>query len=99
MDSRIAVICVVLAAFAVDQTIGAPQKDSAVSGDVYTTKYDNIDIEQVLASKRLVNSYVQCLLDKKPCTPEGTELRSTYLFFHTFAEEIQRLLHFSKNLS
>lgn len=96
MDSRIAVICVVLAAFAVDQTVGAPQKDPVVSGDAYTTKYDNIDIEQVLASKRLVNSYVQCLLDKKPCTPEGSELRSTYLlnffFFYSFAEEVTTII-------
>nr|ABU56011.1 chemosensory protein [Lipaphis erysimi] len=76
MDSRIAVVCVVLTVFAVDQTVGAPQKDTAVvNGPAYTTKYDNIDIDQVLASKRLVNSYVQCLLDKKPCTPEGAELR------------------------
>ncbi|KAF0767288.1 ejaculatory bulb-specific protein 3-like [Aphis craccivora] len=76
MDSRIAVACVVLAVFAVDRTVGAPQKDAvAVSGPAYTTKYDNIDVDQVLASKRLVNSYVQCLLDKKPCTPEGAELR------------------------
>lgn len=51
-----------------------PQKDDSA----YTTKYDNIDVDQVLASKRLVNNYVQCLLDKKPCSPEGSELRSTY---------------------
>lgn len=81
MDSRIAVVCVVLTVFAVDQTVGAPQKDAAVvNGPAYTTKYDNIDIDQVLASKRLVNSYVQCLLDKKPCTPEGAELRSMYTY-------------------
>lgn len=82
MESRIvfAVVCVVLAAFAADQAVGAPQKDTAVATPAkdasYTTKYDNIDVDQVLASKRLVTSYVQCLLDKKPCTPEGAELRS-----------------------
>lgn len=79
MNSRITVIYVVFAVSAVYQTAGAPQKDTAVAnGSTYTTKYDNIDVDQVLASKRLVNSYVQCLLDKKPCTPEGAELRSTY---------------------
>lgn len=57
---------------------GAPPKDKeAPAGSAYTTKYDNIDVDQVLASKRLVNNYVQCLLDKKPCTPEAAELRST----------------------
>lgn len=81
MDSRIALICAVLAVFTVEQSFGAPQKDAVPVGadGSYTNKYDNIDIDQVLASKRLVSSYVQCLLDKKPCTPEGAELRSTYL--------------------
>lgn len=78
MGSRIAVICVIFTVFAVYQTAGAPQKDETANGSTYTNKYDNIDVDQVLASKRLVNSYVQCLLDKKPCTPEGAELRSTY---------------------
>jgi len=82
MDSWIAVVCVVLAVIAVDQTVGAPQKNAAAaaSGPAYTTKYDNIDIDQILASKRLVNSYVQCLLEKKPCTPEGGELKSMYTY-------------------
>jgi hypothetical protein len=88
MDSRIAVVCVVLAVFAVDQTVGAPQKDAvAISGPAYTTKYDHIDVDQVLASKRLVNSYVQCLLDKKPCTPEGAELRSMYTYYTFIVDE------------
>jgi hypothetical protein len=79
MDSRIAVICIIFTVFTVYQTAGAPQKDTAVAnGSAYTTKYDNIDVDQILRSKRLVNSYVQCLLDKKPCTPEGAELKSTY---------------------
>jgi len=89
MDSRIAVVCVVLAVFAVDQTVGAPQKDALAAGSptTYTNKYDHIDIDQVLASKRLVNSYVQCLLDKKPCTPEGAELRSMYTYCTCIVEK------------
>lgn len=85
MDSRIAAVCVVLAVFAADQTVGAPPKDAAVAtGSAYTTKYDNIDVDQILASKRLVNNYVQCMLDKKPCTPEGAELKSTYHILNAF---------------
>lgn len=80
MESKIFVICAVLAVFAVDHTLGAPPKDAPTltENGSYTNKYDNIDVDQVLASKRLVSQYVQCLLDKKPCTPEGQELRSTY---------------------
>jgi len=66
---------VVFAAF----VAGAPQKETVPAPDpadsTYTTKYDKIDVDQVLSSRRLVSNYVQCLLDKKPCTPEGTELR------------------------
>lgn len=47
----------------------------------YTTKYDNIDIDRVLHSKRLMRNYVNCLLDKGPCTPEGKELKSKFSFF------------------
>lgn len=79
MDSRVAFICIVLAAFTVVQTFGAP-KSAAPAETTYTTKYDKIDVDQILSSKRLVTNYVQCLLDKKPCTSDGTELRSTYMF-------------------
>ncbi|XP_065214011.1 ejaculatory bulb-specific protein 3-like [Planococcus citri] len=41
----------------------------------YTTRYDNINLDEILSSKRLVNNYVQCLVNGKPCSPEGLELR------------------------
>lgn len=59
-------ICVATAAL----TAAAPQ------APVYTTKYDNLDVDKILSSRRLVNNYVQCLVDKKPCSPEGAELKS-----------------------
>lgn len=77
MDSQITVVCMALGVFvvcSVDQTTAAPQKEIAVTQ--YTTKYDSIDIDQILSSRRLVINYVHCLLDKKPCSAEGTELRS-----------------------
>nr|UEN71178.1 chemosensory protein 2 [Gregopimpla kuwanae] len=42
---------------------------------MYTTKYDNLDVEAVIKSERLLKGYVGCLLDEKPCTPEGQELK------------------------
>ncbi|KAJ8960204.1 hypothetical protein NQ318_003928 [Aromia moschata] len=41
----------------------------------YTTKYDNFDVAGVLTSRRLVRVYLNCLLNKGPCTPEGKELK------------------------
>uniref|UniRef100_A0A6B2EE54 Protein serine/threonine kinase n=1 Tax=Phlebotomus kandelakii TaxID=1109342 RepID=A0A6B2EE54_9DIPT len=41
----------------------------------YTTKYDNIDIEEILKSDRLFNNYFKCLMDQGRCTPDGSELK------------------------
>lgn len=43
----------------------------------YTTKYDNVDIDAVIHNERLLNSYVGCLLDRKPCSPDAAELKRT----------------------
>lgn len=44
--------------------------------ETYTTKYDGVDLDEILASERLLAGYVNCLLDKGPCTPDGKELKS-----------------------
>ncbi|XP_018046998.1 PREDICTED: ejaculatory bulb-specific protein 3 [Atta colombica] len=43
--------------------------------DKYTTKYDNIDLDTILASDRLLKNYINCLLEKGSCTPDGKELK------------------------
>ncbi|KAL2719588.1 ejaculatory bulb-specific protein 3 [Vespula squamosa] len=48
-----------------------------VAADKYTTKYDNIDVDQILKSDRLLNNYVNCLLDVGNCTPDGHELKKS----------------------
>lgn len=47
--------------------------------DKYTTKWDNIDIDSILKSDRLLENYFNCLLDKGRCTPDGAELKSKYI--------------------
>jgi hypothetical protein len=44
----------------------------------YTTRYDSINVDEILDSDRLRDNYVNCVLEKGKCTPEGTELRSEY---------------------
>ena len=56
--------CVVAAAMA-----------AALPDDKYTDKYDNIDIKEILENKRLLQAYVDCVLDKGKCTNEGKELK------------------------
>uniref|UniRef100_A0A1S5VFI4 Chemosensory protein n=2 Tax=Meteorus pulchricornis TaxID=51522 RepID=A0A1S5VFI4_9HYME len=48
---------------------------AVVMGAKYTTKYDNVDLDQILKSNRLLNNYVDCLLSKRTCTPDGKELK------------------------
>jgi hypothetical protein len=48
------------------------------SAEKYTTKYDNVDLEEILKSDRLLKNYVNCLLDKGKCSPDGQELRSKF---------------------
>jgi hypothetical protein len=48
-----------------------------VSAQKYTTKYDNINLDDILKSERLLNNYFNCLMDKGKCTPDGNELKRT----------------------
>ncbi|KYN38901.1 Ejaculatory bulb-specific protein 3, partial [Trachymyrmex septentrionalis] len=48
-----------------------------LADDKYTTKYDNVDLDTILASDRLLKNYVNCLLEKGSCTPDGKELKET----------------------
>ena len=45
----------------------------------YTTKFDNIDLKEVVKNERLLKNYVDCLLEKGRCTPDGLELRGKSL--------------------
>lgn len=44
--------------------------------DKYTTKYDDVDLDNVLRNDRLFKNYFNCVMDKGPCTPDGAELKS-----------------------
>nr|AMA98182.1 chemosensory protein [Blattella germanica] len=45
--------------------------------DKYTTRYDNINIDEILSNDRVLKNYIKCLLDQGPCTAEGSELKKT----------------------
>nr|QIJ45712.1 chemosensory protein [Glyphodes pyloalis] len=48
---------------------------NAEGNSTYTTKYDGVDLNQVLGNERLLTNYVNCLLDLGPCTPDAKELK------------------------
>lgn len=49
----------------------------AADPPVYTTKYDGVNLDEILKSERLLKNYINCLMDKGKCTPDGTELKRT----------------------
>ncbi|XP_065083605.1 mucin-2-like isoform X6 [Ochlerotatus camptorhynchus] len=50
-------------------------KSQESARNLYSSRYDNLDIDTILGSSRLVNNYVDCLLSRKPCPPEGKDLK------------------------
>ncbi|XP_015438227.1 PREDICTED: ejaculatory bulb-specific protein 3-like [Dufourea novaeangliae] len=49
----------------------------ALATEKYTTRYDNVDLDQILRSERLLKNYVNCLLEHGSCTPDGKELKKS----------------------
>lgn len=47
------------------------------AAQTYTDRWDNIDLDEILNSDRLLNRYTDCLLDKGRCSPDGRELKET----------------------
>nr|ATU82756.1 secreted Insect pheromone binding family protein [Pristhesancus plagipennis] len=41
----------------------------------YTTKYDNIDLDEILTNERVYKKYFDCLTNKGKCTPDAKELK------------------------
>ena len=48
---------------------------AVVCDDKYTDKYDNVNVDEILANERLLKGYVDCVLERGKCTPEGKELK------------------------
>lgn len=48
---------------------------AAVAQEKYESVNDDFDVNEVLSNERLLHSYVKCLLDKGPCTPEVKQVK------------------------
>ncbi|KAL7026907.1 hypothetical protein ACKWTF_005223 [Chironomus riparius] len=67
------IFCLIIVAISLIQSAVIFAQDD--EKNVYSKRYDNLDVETIFRSSRLLNNYVDCLLDKKPCPPEGKELK------------------------
>lgn len=72
MAVRFSVLLLSLSIFV--SVVAGENKTNEDSG--YDTKYDNIDVNDLLKNDRLRKNYVKCLLNEGPCTPDGQELKS-----------------------
>uniref|UniRef100_A0A1I8MMV2 Uncharacterized protein n=1 Tax=Musca domestica TaxID=7370 RepID=A0A1I8MMV2_MUSDO len=50
-------------------TTAAPMKGT------YDSRFDNIDVDEILQQERLLMNYVKCLEGTGPCTPDGKALK------------------------
>lgn len=44
----------------------------------YTTKFDNVNVDDLLRNDRLLKRAFGCLMDEGGCTPDVQELKSKY---------------------
>lgn len=51
---------------------------SYAAEEKYMTKYDNVDLDAIIANDRLLRAYVDCLLGTRKCTKDGQELKSRF---------------------
>ncbi|KAJ8717283.1 hypothetical protein PYW08_005682 [Mythimna loreyi] len=49
----------------------------AWGASTYTDKWDNINVDEILESQRLLKAYVDCLMERGRCTPDGKALKET----------------------
>ncbi|EEB19855.1 ejaculatory bulb-specific protein 3 precursor, putative [Pediculus humanus corporis] len=68
MKYFVAIVFAALAIAFVSAEGGTPTK--------FTTKFDDVNLDEILKSDRLLQNYFDCLMDTKPCTPGGTELKN-----------------------
>jgi hypothetical protein len=48
---------------------------ASYAAEKYTTKFDNVDVDQILKNERLLTPYMNCLLKDTNCTPDARELK------------------------
>lgn len=67
---------------------------SAAGKGTYTNKYDNLNVDMLLRNERLLKNYIDCLMDRKPCSREGQLLKGE---LGSEVEHAQQVLKCSTN--
>lgn len=70
------IFCCLLSVFGIGVMVCAEEAQPIKGG--YETKYDNIDLDEILKNDRLRKNYIKCLVNNGPCTPDAQELKSNW---------------------
>ncbi|XP_011177222.1 uncharacterized protein LOC105208856 isoform X1 [Zeugodacus cucurbitae] len=92
----IAATALICAVYHVATTSAAPHPPTTAAPLVgnqpaYDTKFDNIDLDEVLNQERLLRNYIKCLENTGPCTPDSKMLKGFANFRDTPRRYINRL--------
>lgn len=60
-------------------TTTSPVAQMNNNGDAYDSKFDNVDLDEILSQERLLNNYIKCLENAGPCTPDAKMLKGMCL--------------------
>lgn len=52
------------------------------ASEMYSNKYDHIDVDQFIKNERIFKRAIECLLNDKGCTPEVNYLKCNYNLFY-----------------
>lgn len=44
----------------------------------YDSKFDNIDLQEIFRSDRLIKNYHECFMNRGNCTPQGSAIKSKF---------------------
>lgn len=50
--------------------------------NMYSTKFDSIDIDQILKNDRLVTYFYKCLMGTGKCSQDGEEAKREYFYIY-----------------
>lgn len=46
----------------------------------YLDIFDNVDVDAIINNDRILNQYMNCILDKGPCNVDGRTLKCKYMY-------------------
>lgn len=72
---------------------------AVASAQQYTSKFDNVDVDNILKNDRILNNYIKCVLEKGPCTKEGRELKSKFLKIKLLTKSLIKFFYNFRNTS